>query len=166
MELLKPYIHSKSPLASTQLTSYTAHANTVQIDPFLESIKKRYSTELSRTQHKLMLQRQSFLADDKNYIDHPQNMRKLTKELDRVNKEYRHLKQFQDPLLLSLRRVTALQDQPSLSSSCSSSYSFVSPSPPSSSLFMLSPPPHLQRRASSHTVKFRYKGLWAFNQAT
>lgn len=59
----------------------------------------------SRTQDKLLLQRQSFLADDKNYLNHPDNMKRLTKELERMNKEYRHLKQFCDPFTMSLKRV-------------------------------------------------------------
>ncbi|KAL9549922.1 hypothetical protein MBANPS3_004980 [Mucor bainieri] len=110
-------------------------------------------SELSRTQHKLMLQRQSFLADDKNYLDHPDNMRRLTKELDRVNREYKCVKQFQDPLALSIKRVTELQQQQQMpllvsntpqTSSAASSWS--------SSCSSLSIPPKLQRRASSHTV--------------
>lgn len=59
----------------------------------------------SRTQDKLLLQRQSFLADDKNYLNHPDNMKRLTKELERMNKEYRHLKQFCDPFTMSLKRI-------------------------------------------------------------
>ncbi|OBZ89504.1 hypothetical protein A0J61_02438 [Choanephora cucurbitarum] len=65
--------------------------------------------ELSRTQHKLQLQRMSFLANDKNYLDHPQNMRRLTKEIDRVNREYRNVRQFEDPLKASLERITQQQ---------------------------------------------------------
>ncbi|KAI8143284.1 hypothetical protein BJV82DRAFT_612198 [Fennellomyces sp. T-0311] len=63
--------------------------------------------EMSRTQHKLLLQRQSFLADDKDYLEHPTNMKRLTKELDRVNREYRCVRHFEHPLAQSLRRVVA-----------------------------------------------------------
>ncbi|OBZ91471.1 hypothetical protein A0J61_00446 [Choanephora cucurbitarum] len=115
-------------LPSTQLTMHTAHAQAIdhQDMSFVIEKKPATKTEMSRTQHKLMLQRQSFLADDRNYLEHPDNMRKLTRELDRVNREYRHLKQFQDPFVLSLKRVI-LQE-----SICSS-------------------PPQLERRGSSST---------------
>lgn len=100
VSLIKRPTLLRSP-PSIQLTTYTAHANYSH-----EEKPMVYSTVVSRTQHKMMLQRQSFLADDKNYLDHPENMRRLTKELDRVNKEYRFVKQYQDPLALSLQRVT------------------------------------------------------------
>ncbi|KAI8378818.1 hypothetical protein EDC96DRAFT_493284 [Choanephora cucurbitarum] len=116
-------------LPSTQLTMHTAHAQAIDHQDMSFVIEKK-PKEMSRTQHKLMLQRQSFLADDRNYLEHPDNMRKLTRELDRVNREYRHLKQFQDPFVLSLKRVI-LQE-----SACSSA--------PSS-------PPQLERRGSSST---------------
>lgn len=68
----------------------------------------------SRTQHKLQLQRLSFLTNDKNYLDHPQNMRRLTRELDRVDREYRNVRRYEDPLKQSLKR---LQQQKSITTS-------------------------------------------------
>lgn len=142
---------------SIQLTTYNAHAHTNSAEEKMTLTEKKPPSrpssykkhDWSRTQHKLMLQRQSFLADDKNYLDHPDNMRKLTKELDRVNREYRCVKQFEDPLALSIQRVTIQQQQilsnsplassPSSTSSWSSHHSSLSP-------------PRLQRRASCHTV--------------
>lgn len=171
----RPSLLISSP--STQLTTYTAHAHPPQISPAhsitacTDSVTKKLyfhpssqtnnnnkSTEISRTQHKLMLQRQSFLADDKNYLDHPDNMRRLTKELDRVNREYRCVKQYQDPFTLSLKRVIQQQQQqqqqrhapPSLLISNSTLSSAASSWSSTSSQFMI--PPQLQRRASSHTV--------------
>lgn len=124
---------------STQITTCNVHAHK-------DTTPTRQKTvELSRTQHKLMLQRQSFLADDKNYLEHPDNMRRLTKELDRVNREYRYLKQYQDPFVLSIRRVLNQLDSPLMSPISSASSS------PSSSSF-LSIPPILQRRGSSQTM--------------
>ncbi|KAI7890626.1 uncharacterized protein EV154DRAFT_511035, partial [Mucor mucedo] len=125
---------------SIQLTTYTAHANysSHEEKPIV------YSTVVSRTQHKMMLQRQSFLADDKNYLDHPENMRRLTKELDRVNKEYRFVKQYQDPLALSLQRVT------NATSSNSCPPSLYTPSPLSAA------EPSLRRRAS-HDYLLNFK---------
>ncbi|KAI8972765.1 hypothetical protein BDB01DRAFT_854418 [Pilobolus umbonatus] len=133
---------------SIQLTTYNAHAHTIVQEKTIEkkpiSRSSLYNKhEWSRTQHKLMLQRQSFLADDKNYLDHPDNMRKLTKELERVNREYRCVRQFEDPLALSIQRVTTQQQvlasSPSSTSSWSSHHSSLSS-------------PRLQRRASCHTV--------------
>ena len=140
LEGSKKPILTRSP-PSIQLTTLTAHA--------------QYSNEdntrpTSRTQYKMMLQRQSFLADDKNHLDHPENMRRLTKELDRVNREYKSLKQYQDPLALSIQRVLATHHHhpilfsPTSPSTASSISSTCSQSPPPTRL--------LQRRASSHTV--------------
>lgn len=60
---------------------------------------------LSRTQHKLLLQRQYVFAADRNYLAHPANMLRLTKEMDRVNREYHQVRKFEDPMTESLRRV-------------------------------------------------------------
>jgi hypothetical protein len=86
-------------------------------------------SELSRTQYKLQLQRLSFLTNDKNYLDHPQNMKRLTKELDRVNREYRNVRRYQDPVKESFKRLVEHRSDlessneldPSTSSSSSSS---------------------------------------------
>lgn len=59
----------------------------------------------NRTQHKLQLQRLSFLTNDKNYLDHPKNMKRLTKELDRVNREYRCVRRYEDPVSESFKRL-------------------------------------------------------------
>lgn len=63
------------------------------------------SSDISRTQYKLQLQRLSFLTNDKNYLDHPQNMRRLTKELDRVEREYKNVRRYEDPLKQSFERL-------------------------------------------------------------
>lgn len=69
--------------------------------------EKRYAapSTSSRTQHKLQLQRLFVLTNDKNYLDHPKNMRRLTKELDRVNREYRCVRRFEDPVQESFKRL-------------------------------------------------------------
>jgi hypothetical protein len=152
--LLKPTLVS---MPSIQLTPYNAHAHIEEKKSLLApassrpTLQKNNVSEWSRTQQKLMLQRQSFLADDKNYLEHPDNMRRLTKELDRVNREYRCLRQFEDPLALSFKRLTAQSANhiPNLTSTNTSAASSWSSS--SSSLFNVAP--RLQRRASSHTVQ-------------
>ncbi|KAI9279199.1 hypothetical protein BC943DRAFT_340566 [Umbelopsis sp. AD052] len=45
-------------------------------------------TAMTRTQQKLLLQRQHFLADDENNLAHPRNQLRLTKEMEHVNREY------------------------------------------------------------------------------
>ncbi|KAI8094477.1 hypothetical protein BDF21DRAFT_408825 [Thamnidium elegans] len=74
---------------------------------FIGEEERKYvvPTTSSRTQHKLQLQRLFVLTNDKNYLDHPKNMRRLTKELDRVNREYRCVRRFQDPVQESFRRL-------------------------------------------------------------
>ncbi|CAO3631501.1 unnamed protein product [Mucor fragilis] len=69
--------------------------------------QQQQQSELSRTQHKMQLQRLSFLTNDKNYLDHPQNMKRLTKELDRVNREYRNVRRYEDPVKESFKRLVA-----------------------------------------------------------
>ncbi|CAO3622747.1 unnamed protein product [Cunninghamella blakesleeana] len=66
------------------------------------------SSDINRTQQKLMLQRQCFLADDKNYLDHPSNMKRLTKEMDRINREYNSICQNEiNPMKESILRITS-----------------------------------------------------------
>ncbi|CEP16591.1 hypothetical protein [Parasitella parasitica] len=62
--------------------------------------------ELNRTQQKLQLQRLSLLMNDNNYLDHPSNMKRLTEELDNVNREYSYIRHYQDPLKESFKRLT------------------------------------------------------------
>ncbi|KAI8645143.1 hypothetical protein BD408DRAFT_441226 [Parasitella parasitica] len=70
--------------------------------------QKQQQAELSRTQqHKLQLQRPSLLTNGKNNLDHPKNMKILATELDKMNKEYCSIRNYQDPLQESFRRVVA-----------------------------------------------------------
>ncbi|KAF7727606.1 hypothetical protein EC973_007367 [Apophysomyces ossiformis] len=59
---------------------------------------------ISRTQQKLLLQRQHCLVDDENNPGHPRNMLRLTRELERVGREYRCVRQYQDPMRESILR--------------------------------------------------------------
>lgn len=140
--------YAATATSTTQVTPFTVHAISPPSTPpsFMTSTQTQQPSKqpqqqpMSRTQQKLMLQRQCFLADDKNYLDHPTNMRRLTKELDRVNREYRYIRHFEDPLAASFRRVTAAAASSSSSSSLSSS--------PSSSYCS----PTLQRRSSAQEI--------------
>ncbi|KAI9006688.1 hypothetical protein CLU79DRAFT_779349 [Phycomyces nitens] len=64
---------------------------------------------MTRTQQKLMLQRQHTLVDDENNLAHPRNMIRLTRELERMGREYRCVRRYQDPMMDSLRRCTISQ---------------------------------------------------------
>ncbi|KAI7876404.1 hypothetical protein K492DRAFT_172594 [Lichtheimia hyalospora FSU 10163] len=106
--------YAATATSTTQVTPFTVHAISPPSTPpsLMTSTQQQQPSSqqqqpMSRTQQKLMLQRQCFLADDKNYLDHPTNMRRLTKELDRVNREYRYIRHFEDPLAASFRRVAA-----------------------------------------------------------
>ncbi|CAG8477603.1 12583_t:CDS:2 [Gigaspora rosea] len=69
---------------------------------------------ISRTQQKLLLQRDYFLADDENYIIHPHNQRRLTKAIERINREHAAISLYRDPMIESLQRTFAkyAQDHP------------------------------------------------------
>lgn len=130
--------YAATATSTTQVTPFTVHAiSPPSTPPSLTTpshTQQQQQQPMSRTQQKLMLQRQCFLADDKNYLDHPTNMKRLTKELDRVNREYRYIRHFEDPLAASFRRVAAAAAASASSSSSSS------------------PNPTLQRRSSAQEI--------------
>jgi hypothetical protein len=72
------------------------------------------SNGISRTQQKLLLQRQHFLADDENYLIHPRNQLRLTKVIERINREHAAILLHRDPIIESLQRVWPkyVQDHP------------------------------------------------------
>ncbi|KAJ8659039.1 hypothetical protein O0I10_005077 [Lichtheimia ornata] len=149
--------YAATATSTTQVTPFTVHAISPPstLPSFMTSTthtqqpsKQPQQQPMSRTQQKLMLQRQCFLADDKNYLDHPTNMRRLTKELDRVNREYRYIRHFEDPLAASFRRVTAAAAASSSSSSSFTSTTTSSLSPSSSNYCS----PILQRRSSAQEI--------------
>jgi hypothetical protein len=69
---------------------------------------QRYSSStISRTQQKLELQRQHCLADDENYLTHPRNQLKLTKVMERINREHAAIRMYRDPIAESMSRAFA-----------------------------------------------------------
>ncbi|KAI8092494.1 uncharacterized protein BX664DRAFT_327411 [Halteromyces radiatus] len=172
----QPMLRSKasiqlSPLHAQAQTSHT----TLLVDPpkaLRKEIPRSPSSishcaqqnEWHRTQDKLILQRQNFLADDKYHVDHPTNMKRLTKEMDRVNREYKTVRHFEDPMAESFFRVAYHHHSSSLPLSpwmqtspryISSSSSASSASSLSSGglLDLSSTSPVLQRRASDFMLK-------------
>ncbi|KAI8333084.1 hypothetical protein BC941DRAFT_435051 [Chlamydoabsidia padenii] len=142
----QPSLRSKASIQLNQIhvqAQIPHHSTTIQPNkktlPLTTTLLVR--SDLNRTQHKMMLQRQSFLADDKHHLDHPTNMKRLTKEMDRINREYRCVRHYEDPMVESFLRVTL--PQPTLNNLSSSGSSFTSTL--SSEVVT---PPLLQRRAS------------------
>jgi hypothetical protein len=78
-------------------------------------------TAMTRTQQKLLLQRQHFLADDENNLAHPRNQLRLTKEMEHMDREYMYLRRYQDPMTDSLIRCVKKQQRSTLSPSHSES---------------------------------------------
>ncbi|KAI7904248.1 uncharacterized protein BX663DRAFT_559955 [Cokeromyces recurvatus] len=152
----RPYLLAKSisnTTITTQVTIFNIHACNNE-----ELINRLSSINNGCTQQNLVFQKQSSLVGDKNSLNHPKNVLQLTNEINRVNREYKSLKQYQDPLKLSMQRVQAkiirnklpIKDSisplsssssSSASSSAASSYSSVS------SMFLLQ---RHQRRTSSY----------------
>lgn len=59
---------------------------------------------MSRTQQKLMLQRQQAQVEDETNPAHPRNMQRLNKEFELMGREYRNIKRYEDPMRSSLLR--------------------------------------------------------------
>ncbi|OBZ88107.1 hypothetical protein A0J61_03862 [Choanephora cucurbitarum] len=69
------------------------------------------SSGMTRTQQKLLLQREQSLIHDENHIAHPKNMIRLTREMEKMGKEYRCVRKYQDPMMDSLIRCHEKQQQ-------------------------------------------------------
>lgn len=68
---------------------------------------------MTRTQQKILLQREQSLVHDENNIAHPKNMIRLTREMEKMGKEYRCVRKFRDPMMESLKRCCQ-QERPAL----------------------------------------------------
>lgn len=68
---------------------------------------------MTRTQQKILLQREQSLVHDENNIAHPKNMIRLTREMEKMGKEYRCVRKFRDPMMESLKRCCQ-QQRPAL----------------------------------------------------
>ncbi|ORZ19622.1 hypothetical protein BCR42DRAFT_410133 [Absidia repens] len=141
---LSPFHAQAQPCHSTQPRSLNHHNEATSLDvptqsqpssSIVHAAAKTHSfSDWNRTQQKLMLQRQSFLASDKHHLDHPANMKRLTKEMDRMNREYRCVRQYEDPMAESFLRVTmTAYHHPIMHSSTSPQFSSLSSSSASSS---------------------------------
>jgi len=98
---------SSEPATPTLTHQQQSDHRTNPPDMVKSSIQMAASTApaaMTRTQQKLLLQRQHFLADDENNLAHPRNQLRLTKEMEHVNREYMYVRRYQDPMTDSLIR--------------------------------------------------------------
>ncbi|KAI8145741.1 hypothetical protein BJV82DRAFT_23436 [Fennellomyces sp. T-0311] len=111
---------------------------------------------ISRTQQKLLLQRQHCLVDDENNLAHPRNMRRLTHEMERVAREYRCVRRYRDPMLESLERCLGKESPPQrLQPSNRTRSSSVLPTSHSHDI----PAPHSEQRQAIHRRQHQLKML-------
>ncbi|GAA5810977.1 hypothetical protein MFLAVUS_004406 [Mucor flavus] len=94
---LKPETPMKKPLLRSQFIS--VHEEN---PPITTTTQKK--NNLSRTQQKLMLQRQQSQLEDESSPMHPRNLQKLNKELETLRRHYRSIRNFHDPMKDSLIR--------------------------------------------------------------
>lgn len=94
----------KKPLLKSQFVE-TKKMNNVA------SAATQQPTGITRTQQKLLLQREQTLIHDENHIAHPKNMIRLTREMEKMGKEYRCVRKYQDPMMDSLKRVQQQQQK-------------------------------------------------------
>ncbi|KAI8884859.1 hypothetical protein K501DRAFT_284666 [Backusella circina FSU 941] len=72
------------------------------------------NNNMTRTQQKLMLQREQTLVSDENSVSHPKNMLRLTREMEKIGREYRCVKRYEDPMMASLMRCQQKKERPGL----------------------------------------------------
>ncbi|KAG2192253.1 hypothetical protein INT46_009310 [Mucor plumbeus] len=102
--------YEESIVAMASYKCPTAIATTSMVSiPFNQTRSNSSSTSnnpsnMSRTQQKLLLQKQQALVEDENSPVHPRNMHKLNKEFDMVGREYKCIKRYEDPMRVSLMR--------------------------------------------------------------
>lgn len=89
------------------------------------SVAATQQTGMTRTQQKLLLQREQSLIHDENNIAHPKNMIRLTREMEKMGKEYRWVRKYQDPMMESLKRCQQAKQKPSLQHTRTFSSSFI-----------------------------------------
>lgn len=88
-----------APTGSTSVVSTPVNRNRPN-----SSTATNNPNNMSRTQQKLLLQKQQALVEDENSPMHPRNMHKLNKEFDMVGREYKCIKRYEDPMRVSLMR--------------------------------------------------------------
>lgn len=103
-----PTLVQKKPLLKSQFVDCNKKLGNVA------SAATQQPTGMTRTQQKLLLQREQSLIHDENNIAHPKNMIRLTREMEKMGKEYRCVRKYQDPMMDSLKRCQQLKSKPVL----------------------------------------------------
>lgn len=94
----------KKPFLKSQFVDHKAKVSNVAAAAIAQQ-----PSGMTRTQQKLLLQREQSLIHDENNIAHPKNMIRLTREMEKMGKEYRCVRKYQDPMMDSLIRCQELQ---------------------------------------------------------
>ncbi|KAI8391131.1 uncharacterized protein BYT42DRAFT_555730 [Radiomyces spectabilis] len=131
------------------------------------------SAGMTRTQQKMMLQKQHSLVDDENSLAHPRNMIRLTRELERMGREYRCMRRFEDPMMESLLRCMAQKEEeqrpqkmhPRLASLGAHQRTMSSSILPTASQSdsSLAVKPHVEHRQAAHRRQLLLKSLASSN---
>ncbi|CAO0790585.1 unnamed protein product [Mucor circinelloides] len=118
--LRSQFINASYEEPTATLTSYKrpTAASTTSFNHSRSNSSSNNTSNLSRTQQKLLLQKQQALAEDEDSPIHPRNMHKLNREFDMVGREYRCIKRYEDPMQVSLMRcIEKLESLPPPSAS-------------------------------------------------
>ena len=99
----------KKPLLKSQFVEKKQLGN-------VASVANAQPSGMTRTQQKILLQREQSFVHDENNIAHPKNMIRLTREMEKMGKEYRCVRKFQDPMMDSLKRCYQKNKKPVLQS--------------------------------------------------
>lgn len=124
-----PTLVQKKPLLKSQFVDSNKKMGNVA------SAATQQPTGMTRTQQKLLLQREQSLIHDENNIAHPKNMIRLTREMEKMGREYRCVRKYQDPMMDSLKRCQQSKSKPVLHTRTLSS-----------SLIAQAPIPHMEQR--------------------
>lgn len=98
---------AKKPLLKSQ---FVEHASSKKVSNVASAAIAQQPSGITRTQQKLLLQREQSLIHDENNIAHPKNMIRLTREMEKMGKEYRCVRKYQDPMMESLMRCQQVLD--------------------------------------------------------
>lgn len=100
----------KKPLLKSQFVEHS-NGNSKKVSNVASAAIAQQPSGITRTQQKLLLQREQSLIHDENNIAHPKNMIRLTREMEKMGKEYRCVRKYQDPMMESLMRCQQALDK-------------------------------------------------------
>ncbi|KAL9546760.1 hypothetical protein MBANPS3_006506 [Mucor bainieri] len=104
---------AKKPLLKSQFVEHAngSSSSNKKVSNVASAAIAQQPSGITRTQQKLLLQREQSLIHDENNIAHPKNMIRLTREMEKMGKEYRCVRKYQDPMMESLVRCQQALDK-------------------------------------------------------